>query len=260
MLNFNTKLIARVHCFDFAKATIHPSPTTIVADKNAAHIWMINSNDFKEEIVNEFCKQLSNNEKYRAGKFYFKEDRTRYILAYYYLKKTIAKYLNLPFWRVVIKRELYKKPWLVFNPLGINFNLSHTGNRIVIAFRFDGLKLGIDIEKGKLNFDYNSIVRDYFTIEEETAIHNSPSDDLFFKLWTRKEALLKATGSGLIDSMRSLNLINKENHFEITDKQLLPLSKPHYISSFKTKDDYFISLALESNNLPITFYEIDANV
>lgn len=76
-----------------------------------------------------------------------------------------------------------------------DFNISHSGRYAVCVFSKAG-RVGVDIEEKK-PFLLESVAAS-FRAEEQAIISNSsqPLDD-FYQLWTQKEAVLKAEGSGL---------------------------------------------------------------
>jgi len=84
------------------------------------------------------------------------------------------------------------KPWLAAGP---NFNISHSGNRVVCLLSTNG-RVGIDIE-----LIHPIAFEDFqtqFTQNEWSAIRGSASPtDAFFRFWTAKESLIKADGRGL---------------------------------------------------------------
>lgn len=84
------------------------------------------------------------------------------------------------------------KPYL---PNGPEFNISHSGNRVVCALSRNG-RIGIDIEYIKpLSFDD---FQTQFTEREWLNIRNSPDPVAsFYRFWTAKESLIKADGRGL---------------------------------------------------------------
>jgi 4'-phosphopantetheinyl transferase len=87
-------------------------------------------------------------------------------------------------------RNQHQKPNI---PGWHNFNISHSGDLVVLAF--GNYQIGIDIEKiESCKFD----VIEYFNSEEQYYIYNA--DDkakAFYNVWTKKEAFLKAIGHGL---------------------------------------------------------------
>jgi 4'-phosphopantetheinyl transferase len=84
------------------------------------------------------------------------------------------------------------KPYFAAGP---NFNISHSGNRVVCALSTTG-RVGIDIEAIKpLSFaDFQT----QFTAREWLAIRGAADPvAAFYRFWTAKESLIKADGRGL---------------------------------------------------------------
>ena len=83
-------------------------------------------------------------------------------------------------------------------PVSLSFNVSHGGNHGLIAFAPHG-RLGVDIEERNLRHDPDGEIRKVFTPDEQDALAALVGDlktRLFFKLWTLKEAVIKALGTG----------------------------------------------------------------
>ena len=80
-------------------------------------------------------------------------------------------------------------------PSGPNFNISHSGNRVVCVLSTTG-RVGIDIEIVKpLSFDD---FQTQFTANEWEVIREAPDPiAAFYRFWTAKESLIKADGRGL---------------------------------------------------------------
>lgn len=96
------------------------------------------------------------------------------------------------------------KPTLVFcdKMQNIHFNLSHCKNAIACAISDDG-EVGIDVEcLGRYKL---SLAEYCMSADEVQSICNAADPDLeFTRLWTRKEALLKYTGEGIMDDMKDI--------------------------------------------------------
>ena len=83
---------------------------------------------------------------------------------------------------------------------GIEFNLSHSGRHVLIAFA-RGQALGVDVEavEGR-HRSIMAIAQRFFAPEEAAALARLDEAErrlAFLRLWTCKEAVLKALGSGL---------------------------------------------------------------
>lgn len=83
-------------------------------------------------------------------------------------------------------------------PIGLEFNVSHTVGHGLLAFAKHG-RLGVDVEHRKVRHDVGGEIRKVFSDREQQALSEVCGDlkvELFLRLWTIKEALIKATGEG----------------------------------------------------------------
>lgn len=81
----------------------------------------------------------------------------------------------------------------------LQFNLSHSGAFGLIALA-RGVPVGVDIEARRRRIDAGSLAQRFFSAGEAAALgalEEARRQETFLALWTRKEALLKALGSGL---------------------------------------------------------------
>ncbi len=88
------------------------------------------------------------------------------------------------------------------------FNVSHSDERFLIAVSRKR-RLGLDIEMIARDVDYLGIGRSVFTGDEQVALaaaQGTARRALFFRLWTRKEALMKASGEGFQRPPRSFEI------------------------------------------------------
>ncbi|MDP2542673.1 4-phosphopantetheinyl transferase [Tenacibaculum discolor] len=105
----------------------------------------------------------------------------------------------------------YDRPY--FKDNDVQFNVSHSGELVVVAFTNKFVDIGIDIEK---SHDVKiTEFKGQMTSYEEQKIFNSkyPLEE-FFKYWTQKEAVLKATGKGLSIPLKSFEIKNNKTSVE----------------------------------------------
>ncbi len=99
-----------------------------------------------------------------------------------------------------ISLELCGKPYL---PGGAFFNLSHSGNYAVLAV--SPCEVGVDVEQVA---PYSQAVAEKcFTAPEREWLSRQSCGQAFFKLWTGKESVMKATGLGLRLPPESFNIL-----------------------------------------------------
>ncbi|MDJ1132692.1 4'-phosphopantetheinyl transferase superfamily protein [Streptomyces iconiensis] len=145
---------------------------------------------------------LSAEERARATTFLRAADRDRYLVAHLALRRELAALLGTSPADVPLTRATcpvcggpHGRPSVEGDPL--HFSLSHAGDLVLLAFA--GVPIGVDVEE----------YPDRATVAEtSTALHPRERDELallpeagrpaaFTRCWTRKEAYLKGTGTGL---------------------------------------------------------------
>ena len=97
-----------------------------------------------------------------------------------------------------VARDAHGKPYAL-DPGHPNFNLSHGGDRIAIAFARRHA-VGIDVEALRRRHSSLELARRFFAASEAralAALADGEREDAFVNLWTCKEAVLKALGRGL---------------------------------------------------------------
>lgn len=141
---------------------------------------------------------LAPDERARAGRFYFARHRRQFIVARGGLRRTLGEQLGVAPERLVFAYGPQGKPELAWPARsGMAFNLSHAGERALLAWTRAG-EIGVDIEC--LRPVTPGLAERFFAPEEAAALAALPAAEqtaAFFRCWTRKEAYLKALGSGL---------------------------------------------------------------
>ncbi len=84
----------------------------------------------------------------------------------------------------------------------LSFNLSHSEAAGLVAVTLDTrrVELGVDVEQTRDSREFEGIARSFFAPDELAALLAMPPDERpagFYRAWTRKEAYLKALGTGL---------------------------------------------------------------
>lgn len=94
------------------------------------------------------------------------------------------------------------KPYL--SESRVCFNISHSGEYVVCAISDEVEILGVDIEKHKtINiFDFYNI-----WTKEEWKLIQEEDISTFYKFWTRKEAVIKAEGTGLELPLKEISVL-----------------------------------------------------
>lgn len=161
--------------------------------------------DVPADVVAAARKLLSARERKRADRFVYDRHRRRYTVAQAHLRRVLGQLTGIPPEKVRFRYEDKGKPFL---PGGPSFNQSHSEDRLMIAVAASG-RLGVDIEERRTVRLMLGIADKNFAPDEAARLHAAPANErrrLFFRIWTRKEAFLKALGVGLTHPLRSFSV------------------------------------------------------
>lgn len=169
-------------------------------DDGEVHVWVasLNPPDFAFERL---IRCLSEDEGERAARFRSDLHRRHYIVARGLLRTLLGRYVKTSPTHLVIAYGSNDKPFLAYpcaDPT-LGFNLSHTTELAALAFVY-GRDIGIDIERLRPIDDFERIADRFFAGSEKEALRNMPAEqrsEAFLRIWTRKEAYIKAIGDGL---------------------------------------------------------------
>jgi len=160
-------------------------------------IWIEQLNG-SEEACRRFWPVLDGNEQNRAKRYAHPVLKYRYVEARGLLRHRLSHCLGQAPEFINIQTAEYGKPYLPGFP-DWSFNLSHSGHYVAIAIA-QACRLGIDIEIIKHRDSLPQLVRKCFAANEAAYWHGlDPSEQTaaFYRIWTAKEAFVKATGRGI---------------------------------------------------------------
>ncbi len=161
----------------------------------AAQVWRV---DLSHSPAKADAQTLSSAEIERAQRFVFERDRRRYMAAHCALRRLLARHTGRASGELRFDEGANGKPSLRGLP-SCEFNLSHTEDVALVALG-DQAPIGVDVEMLRPIKDAADLAALHFTSAEQAAWLAAPVDDrdrLFLSAWTRKEACLKAIGTGL---------------------------------------------------------------
>lgn len=120
-----------------------------------------------------------------------------------------------------------------------DFNLSHSGNWVIAAFSWTG-RIGVDVEAQRPLPFWREIAVAFLTpVEMQSA-----SGDQYLKLWTAKEAVLKAHGAGFAIMPNQITAAGDGDGF-VSQVERLRLR-----GSWRWMDDNHLLAVAASNEVP----------
>lgn len=240
--------------------------------KDTIHVWRVSLDSFNSHLnssrVTHFLGNslsdsvLSSDEKERAAKFKFPEHQQRFIISRSMLRHILGYYLNQSPSTLIFQSSHYGKPYLVDRT--VYFNLSHAGQYILYAIGLQQ-EIGIDIEEIRQDIKLQDIAERFFSVYENQFLYQLAENqkvEAFFRIWTCKEAFIKAVGKGLSFPLKEfdiditqdqLRLVGIRHTNESTDVvvenslkwSLIPIAAPN---------NYVATLAIRENVTTIKSY------
>lgn len=174
------------------------------------HVWSA-SLLVASERVDALLGELAADEKARAERMHTFDLSRRFIVARATLRRLLARYLPATA-TVVFRYGARGKPHLAFDA-GISFNVSHAEDRALYAIASER-EVGIDIEATGRDVEIDGIARRVFSAAECDALRALPPlarREAFFRIWTRKEAYIKAHGEGFGYATRSFSVSQRDD-------------------------------------------------
>ncbi len=168
-----------------------------VGDRDEVHIWGTTL-DQPTAQFEQLARFLSPAEQARAARFSVARYRHRFCSGRGLLRILLGRYLQIEPAQLVFCYGPQGKPALR-RDYGLRFNISHSGSQALYAVSWNR-EIGVDLERVRGLEDIGPIARRYFSPGEVKTLESLPSVQQlegFFNCWTRKEAYLKADGSGL---------------------------------------------------------------
>ncbi len=144
---------------------------------------------------------------------------------------------------------LHGKPQFRHFP-GIHFNLSHSGFWILCAVH--GTTLGVDVE---VHGSRGMEAVDQFMSVEETRHHQALQGEdrqwNFFRLWTLKESLLKAAGTGFTHDSRLISIRLEPDGFQVHGGPQPPLGHQWSLNDLPMPSGVMAALCFARGSVPV---------
>jgi 4'-phosphopantetheinyl transferase len=159
-------------------------------------VWQADLNQYAR-CLSKLTAVLNEQEKQRADTFQQPLLRNRYIAVRAITRHVLANYLSAQPADLQFSLGEYGKPDLISDSL--YFNISHTDHLLLIAVG-NLPDIGVDIELIKTRSNMDGMAKRCFAESEFQFWQPLPepqSQETFYRLWTKKEAFVKAIGRGI---------------------------------------------------------------
>lgn len=180
----------------------------MILKPGAIALWEI----FLGDIESCDCLEnyLSSEENKHATEFKDTKLATRYRIAHAALRLILSQFINIPGQKILFEHTHNGKPLIAASQnSSLKFNLSHSHERALVGICINN-EIGVDIEHIRPVPNMLSIAQRYFHPSENITAMTS---ERFFKLWTAKEAYVKAQGFSLFHHLSKTN--TKATHVDV---------------------------------------------
>jgi 4'-phosphopantetheinyl transferase len=218
--------------------------------------------DLSAALVDDFFATLSADERQRAARFGTEQLRSRFIAGRGRLRAILAQYLEAVPAEIQFEYEGRGKPALAkpWKSRGLHFNLSHSHGWALLAVA--DREVGADVEQLRPMQNMERLVERYFGDAEIAQWRQLPQDARplgFFHGWTRKEAWLKAVGSGLsfpLDQVQVSLAPDRPARF-LSIRHDLHEASQWWLDSFTPAAGYVAAVAMRGKPTNVRFWTLE---
>jgi 4'-phosphopantetheinyl transferase len=165
--------------------------------------------DVPAKRLEELEQWLSDDERQRASRFHLERDRRRFIAGRGILREILGTMSGVSPASLIFAYGEFGKPHIAAPVAArlLQFNLAHSDSIAVYATA--KRTLGVDLERIRELDEVEQFAARFFSPDEEQRLLTLPDAqrrEAFFNCWTRKEAYLKAIGTGLNNCIRQVEV------------------------------------------------------
>ena len=210
-------------------------------DSQRVDVWLLSvKTDAAELKIYE--EVLGDDEKARAGRFLFAADRARSITARGGLRWLLSSYCQIQPEALTFHACDHGKPALLKPPRDVEFNVSHSGDYVLIGIGVDA-QCGVDIERSQVHLSEQEIAEHFFCTREVEWLRRT--EDGFLRLWTTKEAVIKAVGRGLSIPLSDVDVTDVvEGRNPVVTLALGPTRQMLWVTELNVIPDYRAAVAI----------------
>jgi len=213
------------------------------------------------ELLAKYRALLSDEERQREDRYRVKKDRSQHLTAWALVRTVLSRYAEVAPKDWGFTRNQFGKPRIAKpENCRLQFNVSHTTGLAICAVVLDA-EIGVDAERFGRSLDAMGLAQRFFADQEIAVLENCPEEEhlaTFFRIWTLKEAYLKALGTGLTTRLDSftMQLPTTSRPSPTQPPRVTFLEESHktpqdwHFAEFHLHNEYQIALALHSPKHP----------
>ncbi len=167
-------------------------------------VWMTEVSTSRDALpFLEPCLDAQDRE--RAARFHFAEDRARYVLGRGLARNILGRYLSQKPETIEPAFTERGQPYFPGDET-MRFSITHARDLVAVALTARA-RVGIDIECMERKLNLEGVAERILSAEDFREFEALPEQEkvvAFFRIWTRKEAYLKGTGDGITIALKKI--------------------------------------------------------
>lgn len=178
--------------------------------QNTIHLWSMHLPEWDSAMLARAREQLPAGEREQMARYRIPEDAARFCIGRTMLRYLSAAYLGVDGAGLSLKARDHGKPYWEGRE-ELHFNLSHSGAWVLLAFSATH-EVGVDVQHTEKSrrLDHMNVARQACHPEELEALLVLPETKrkaLFYRIWSCKEAVIKAAGQGLHGQLQTFSVV-----------------------------------------------------
>jgi 4'-phosphopantetheinyl transferase len=225
-------------------------PAAWALGRDEVHVWQFSLRTEADQLAS-LLATLDQDERTKAERRHDPISRMHHIAAHGVLRSILGAYLNVSPKELVFRHGPHGKPDLTTPGIGLQFNLSHSHGRALLAVSKDR-QVGVDLEYLRPEIKALALARRFFTTSEVDQLAALPEPErtrAFFTVWTCKEALVKAQGKGIIHESKTIEVNIRPDQPTDVLRNAYELGGLRWnLRSLPDIDDYAAAVAVEGSD------------
>ena len=229
-----------------------PGNTAVEPDNEFLDLWRVDlSNpDLERQGI------LSDDECRRADKFAFDAGRNNYVRSRCTLRRILGGCLGCAADKIEFQYNEHDKPELAKPETAmVQFNLSHSADTALIGVA-KNRRIGVDVNSLGRNSGWTAIAKRTFSATEQASFFAQPEEsqeEVFYRVWSQKEAYTKAIGDGFSYGFRNFSVVvDAGNRAGLLADDKSPASVRQWsIISIDVGSNFVAALAFDGANSPV---------
>jgi len=197
---------------------------------NHIDLWSVSVEQFTDSKQEQANMLLTAQEQIKIASYKNNNAKKTALISRALCRLVLSQYIDCPPQAHQFIRNKHGKPSLANNSKQLTFNISHNDKLVVIAVCVND-QIGCDIESPERQVSIEPITRRYFSEQEHSMLmakQGESQKQAFFKIWTLKEAFVKATGIGISLGLDSFYFLNEESLPQQASQDIKVVFNAHY--------------------------------